>query len=68
MPAVQKIVFAVFFQVISVYMGITINLVDAWQQFKAAATALNNSLDTNNLRLLSVKVSKSESSSRALCV
>ncbi|KAF6031772.1 KIAA0196 [Bugula neritina] len=44
--------------VISVYMGITINLVDSWQQFKAASTALNNTLDVNNVREQSIKHAK----------
>lgn len=41
--------------VISVYMGITVNLLDAWSPYKAAVTALNNTLDPGNVRELSVK-------------
>lgn len=37
-------------QVISVYMGITVNLVDAWSTYKAAMTALNNTLEPGNIR------------------
>ena len=37
-------------QVISIYMGITVNLVDAWMPYKAASTALNNTLDHANVR------------------
>ncbi|XP_067928374.1 WASH complex subunit 5-like [Watersipora subatra] len=44
--------------IISVYMGITVNLVDVWQQFKAAATALNNTLDISNVKEQAVKHSK----------
>ncbi len=36
--------------VISVYMGITVNLLDAWLPYKAASTALNNTLDLNNVK------------------
>ncbi|XP_071117463.1 WASH complex subunit 5-like [Haliotis cracherodii] len=36
--------------VISVYMGMIINLMDAWAPYKAASTALNNTLDTANIR------------------
>ncbi|XP_011943680.1 PREDICTED: WASH complex subunit strumpellin isoform X3 [Cercocebus atys] len=36
--------------VISIYMGITVNLVDAWEPYKAAKTALNNTLDLSNVR------------------
>ena len=36
--------------VISVYMGMTINLLDAWSPYKAATTALNNTLDTGNIK------------------
>ncbi|XP_052274369.1 WASH complex subunit 5-like isoform X2 [Dreissena polymorpha] len=41
--------------VVSVYMGITVNLLDAWSPYKAAVTALNNTLDTSNVRELSMK-------------
>uniref|UniRef100_A0A3B3T2B3 WASH complex subunit 5 n=1 Tax=Paramormyrops kingsleyae TaxID=1676925 RepID=A0A3B3T2B3_9TELE len=36
--------------VISIYMGITVNLVEAWEPYKAAKTALNYTLDTANVR------------------
>ncbi|XP_036904418.1 WASH complex subunit 5 isoform X1 [Sturnira hondurensis] len=36
--------------VISIYMGITVNLADAWEPYKAAKTALNNTLDLANVR------------------
>uniref|UniRef100_A0A8B9XCE1 WASH complex subunit 5 n=1 Tax=Bos mutus grunniens TaxID=30521 RepID=A0A8B9XCE1_BOSMU len=36
--------------VISIYMGITVNLADAWEPYKAAKTALNNTLDLSNVR------------------
>ena len=37
-------------QVISIYMGITVNLVEAWEPYKAAKTALNYTLDTANVK------------------
>jgi len=43
-------------QVISIYMGITVNLIDAWQNFKAGYTALSNTLDINNVKELAAKV------------
>ncbi|KAM9198615.1 WASH complex subunit 5 isoform 2-T2 [Dugong dugon] len=36
--------------VISIYMGITVNLADVWEPYKAAKTALNNTLDLSNVR------------------
>ncbi|NP_705776.2 WASH complex subunit 5 [Mus musculus] len=36
--------------VISIYMGITVNLADAWEPYKAAKTALNNTLDLANVK------------------
>ncbi|KAI6057130.1 WASHC5 [Marmota monax] len=36
--------------VISIYMGITVNLGDAWEPYKAAKTALNNTLDLSNVK------------------
>lgn len=37
-------------QVISIYMGITVNLIDAWTPYKAAITALNNTTDSVNVK------------------
>ena len=39
-----------YFQVISVYMGVIVNLQDAWSPYKAAFTALNNTLETANVK------------------
>uniref|UniRef100_A0A5F9D9I1 WASH complex subunit 5 n=1 Tax=Oryctolagus cuniculus TaxID=9986 RepID=A0A5F9D9I1_RABIT len=36
--------------VISIYMGITVNLAEAWEPYKAAKTALNNTLDLSNVK------------------
>uniref|UniRef100_A0A6I8NTA6 WASH complex subunit 5 n=1 Tax=Ornithorhynchus anatinus TaxID=9258 RepID=A0A6I8NTA6_ORNAN len=36
--------------VISIYMGITVNLAEAWEPYRAARTALNNTLDLSNVR------------------
>ncbi|KAL3276150.1 hypothetical protein HHI36_020869 [Cryptolaemus montrouzieri] len=36
--------------VISIYMGFTVDLVEAWEAFKAAKLALNNTLETVNLK------------------
>lgn len=41
--------------VIGVYMGMTVNLLDAWAPYKAASTALNNTLEVSNVREQSVK-------------
>uniref|UniRef100_A0A914WC89 WASH complex subunit strumpellin n=1 Tax=Plectus sambesii TaxID=2011161 RepID=A0A914WC89_9BILA len=38
--------------VISVYMGMTVNLVDAWEPYRAAKTALANSLMDSNVKHL----------------
>jgi len=35
--------------VISIYMGITVNLIDSWEPYKAARTALGNTLDSSNV-------------------
>uniref|UniRef100_A0A674AGK2 WASH complex subunit 5 n=1 Tax=Salmo trutta TaxID=8032 RepID=A0A674AGK2_SALTR len=40
----------IYNQVISVYMGITVNLVEAWEPYKAAKIALNYTLDSANIR------------------
>lgn len=48
---VKAVVFCVVFaQVISIYMGITVNLVEAWEPYKAAKTALNYTLDSANIK------------------
>ena len=36
-------------QVISVYMGMTVNLLEAWGPYKAANTALSNTLQSSNV-------------------
>ncbi len=36
--------------VISVYMGMVVNLVDAWEPYKAARTALGNTIDPDNVK------------------
>jgi WASH complex subunit strumpellin len=37
--------------VLSVYMGITIDLCDAWEPYKAGRTALNNTLEAENVKM-----------------
>ncbi|XP_058120822.1 WASH complex subunit 5 [Anopheles ziemanni] len=39
--------------IVSLYMGITVNLINAWEPFKAAKTALTNTLDNANLKEIS---------------
>ncbi|XP_043487767.1 WASH complex subunit 5 isoform X1 [Polistes fuscatus] len=41
--------------VISIYMGIVINLKDWWLPYKAARTALNNNLETSNIKTIAQK-------------
>jgi WASH complex subunit strumpellin len=43
------------FQVINVYMGLTANLAEAWEPYKAAISALVNTLETSNLKDYSSK-------------
>uniref|UniRef100_A0A8D3C896 WASH complex subunit 5 n=1 Tax=Scophthalmus maximus TaxID=52904 RepID=A0A8D3C896_SCOMX len=40
----------IYNQVISIYMGITVNLVEAWEPYKAAKIALNYTLDSANIK------------------
>uniref|UniRef100_A0A8C8DK76 WASH complex subunit 5 n=1 Tax=Oryzias sinensis TaxID=183150 RepID=A0A8C8DK76_9TELE len=40
----------IYNQVISIYMGITVNLIEAWEPYKAAKTALNYTLDAANIK------------------
>ena len=37
--------------VLSVYMGVTVDLCDAWEPYKAARTALNNTLEADNVKM-----------------
>lgn len=39
----------VVYQVISMYMGITVNLWEAWEPYRAARTALANTLQQKNV-------------------
>ncbi|KAF4520181.1 hypothetical protein B566_EDAN003893 [Ephemera danica] len=43
--------------VISVYMGMVTNLVEAWEPFKAARSALANTLDSSNTKEIATKYS-----------
>ncbi|KAF6202837.1 hypothetical protein GE061_003242 [Apolygus lucorum] len=36
--------------VVNIYMGITVNLIDIWEPFKAAKMALANTLDVSNIK------------------
>ncbi|XP_052859706.1 WASH complex subunit 5 [Anopheles cruzii] len=45
--------------IVSLYMGITVNLINAWEPFKAAKTALTNTLDVANLRDISQRQKQS---------
>lgn len=44
--------------VISIYMGLTVNLLNAWLPYKAASTALNNTLETGNVKQLASSFGK----------
>ena len=44
--------------VCSVYMGSVVNLIDAWENFKAARQALANTLEINNLKRVSLNMQK----------
>jgi len=41
--------------VVSLYMGIIVNLIEAWEPYKAAKAALSNSLSTDNCKQLAIK-------------
>ncbi|ESO02903.1 hypothetical protein HELRODRAFT_81068 [Helobdella robusta] len=41
--------------VTSVYMGLMVNLVDAWSPYKAATLALNDTIESNNIKSLTVR-------------
>lgn len=40
------------FKVVNVYMGVTINIIDSWEAFKAAKTAVNNTIQTTEINHL----------------
>ena len=42
--------------VISYYMGTTVNLANAWNRYKAAKAALNNTLMSSNVKKLTDKI------------
>lgn len=46
----KQIVCVARVQIISIYMGITVNLVEAWEPYKSAKTALNYTLDSANIK------------------
>lgn len=46
----QGLCFGFCLQVISIYMGISVNLGEAWEPYKAAKTALNYTLDLSNVK------------------
>lgn len=39
--------------IVSMYMGFTVNLIESWENFKAARVALNNTLDSGNVKSIS---------------
>lgn len=41
--------------IISIYMGITVNLIDAWDPYKAAKNALINNVDTKHIKNIATK-------------
>lgn len=44
--------------IISIYMGVTVNLIDAWEPYKAGRNALSNVIETANIREISTKHDK----------
>lgn len=41
--------------IVSIYMGITVNLVDAWEPYKAAKGALANVIETKHINVIATK-------------
>lgn len=55
-PAIMREIVDKYFPdnwVISIYMGFTVNIIEAWDPFRAAKAALNNTLETSNVKTLS---------------
>ncbi|GAB0089631.1 WASH complex subunit homolog 5 [Sergentomyia squamirostris] len=44
--------------IVSIYMGITVNLIDSWEPYKAAKAALNNTVEAQILREIASKHDK----------
>ena len=44
-----------YFQVLSIYMGSIFNLVDWWEPYKAAKSALNNTIINSNIKPIVIK-------------
>ena len=42
-------------QIITLYMGITVNLIEAWEPYRAAKIALNNTLELGNIQMQAKK-------------
>ncbi|KPM05546.1 WASH complex subunit strumpellin-like protein [Sarcoptes scabiei] len=60
MATMREIVDKFFYDnfVISIYMGTIVNLIEQWDPFKAARAALNNTIDSENVKNLVAKFSK----------
>ena len=61
-PAAMREIVDKFFPdnwVIAYYMGSVVNLCEAWEPYKAAKAALSNTLQTNNVKNVSLKVMNS---------
>ncbi|KAI4470697.1 wash complex subunit 5 [Holotrichia oblita] len=56
-PAIMREIVDKYFPdswVLSIYMGFTANIIETWEPFKAARVALNNTLDSSNVKNLTV--------------
>lgn len=42
----MRIYILILFKIVNVYMGVTINIIDSWEAFKAAKTAVTNTIQT----------------------
>jgi len=42
----------ILFKVVNVYMGVTINIIDSWEVFKAAKTAVTNTTQMSEINRL----------------
>ncbi|KAK9752192.1 Hereditary spastic paraplegia protein strumpellin [Popillia japonica] len=54
-PAIMREIVDKYFPdswVLSIYMGYTVNIIETWEPFKAARVALNNTLESSNIKNL----------------